>query len=202
MSRRAMIAKIHIAKQQLGLDDSTYREILRRHGGQGDKPSSAKMDDRQLDKVLQELVRKGFKPKQPKKGNRPHNYDRLPGYITKVEALLADMGLSWAYADSIARNITGGVGAPEIGKDPGVERLAWVRKDDHWRAIIAALVKEQEKRGHHAAILEELKEMGLEESYIEQLLVTNAIDPKNWHRRTALMVRIRQYLEAKRGKQS
>jgi len=33
MSRSANLAKIHIAKKQLGMDDATYRAMLQSHGG-------------------------------------------------------------------------------------------------------------------------------------------------------------------------
>ena len=40
-----MIAKIHLAKNQLGLDDDTYRSIIRQAVG---KDSSTKCTDKQL----------------------------------------------------------------------------------------------------------------------------------------------------------
>lgn len=39
-SRNSMITKIHIAKKDLALDDTTYRTILARHGAIGEIPSS------------------------------------------------------------------------------------------------------------------------------------------------------------------
>lgn len=56
--RRAALAKIHIAKKQLGLEDEAYRSILRRVAGQG---SAGKCDARQLGAVLEELRRLGFR---------------------------------------------------------------------------------------------------------------------------------------------
>ncbi|MGH8422340.1 MAG: phage protein GemA/Gp16 family protein, partial [Pseudomonas fluorescens] len=52
--RRAQIAKIHLAANQLGLDDSTYRELLLRITN---KDSSAAMSIQERDQVIQELKR-------------------------------------------------------------------------------------------------------------------------------------------------
>ena len=57
MSRRALIAKIHVAKKQLRLDDASYRELLQRAGG---RQSSKDMNDNQLQAVIDELKRIGF----------------------------------------------------------------------------------------------------------------------------------------------
>lgn len=192
--RRNDLAKIHLAKKQLGMSDDAYRAML---WTAARVRSSSELDEHGRRSVIEHLRKCGAKFARPKKaGKRPHNYNQLPEYITKVEALLADMGLSWAYADTIARNITGGKGAPERGSDPGVEKLAWVKGDKHWRAIIAALSVEQEKRGRYESILRLLGELGKDESYIEELLRRNGRNPKNWHRNRRLMDRIIEHLVA------
>ena len=56
-ARRAMIAKIHVAKKQLALEDGDYRAILERVAG---KASSAECSDAQLERVLGEFARLGF----------------------------------------------------------------------------------------------------------------------------------------------
>lgn len=192
--RKAMLAKIHIAKKDLGLDDDTYRAIIARHGD--GKASSRELTIGQLDLVLREFTGKGWQPKQPKKGRKPHNFDKLPGYVTKVEALLADMGLSWAYADSIARNITSGNGAPEINKAPGVDRLAWVKEEKHWRAIIAALSVEQTKRFRYETITKQLATLGRDESNVIELLTKNKRSTQNWNRNSTLMGQLIEVLQA------
>jgi len=103
------------------------------------------------------------------------------------------MGLSWGYADSIARNITGGKGH-RPGSDPGVERLAWVKRDQHWRDIITALAVEQEKRGKHDTILKLLQERGLDEAYVVELLKANNLKTEKWHRDRRKMGRIIEHL--------
>ena len=55
----AALAKIHIAKKDLALDDDTYRALLTRVTG---KSSSGKMSDQERANVLVELKRLGWKP--------------------------------------------------------------------------------------------------------------------------------------------
>lgn len=55
-----MIAKIHLAKKDLALTDDSYRDILRRITG---IDSSKAMRVEQLDAVLAEFARLGWKPK-------------------------------------------------------------------------------------------------------------------------------------------
>lgn len=58
--RRAMVAKIQIARKELALDEETYRAILIRLTGQS---SSTACTAAQLIVVLEELKAKGWKPK-------------------------------------------------------------------------------------------------------------------------------------------
>lgn len=61
--RNIMIAKIHLAKNQLGLDDDTYRSIIQQAVG---KDSSTKCTDKQLEKVIEKLKEKGWKDAKPR----------------------------------------------------------------------------------------------------------------------------------------
>lgn len=60
MSHRDMLAKIHIARKDLALDDEAYRGLLRRVGG---VESARDLSDRKADAVIAELKRLGWKPK-------------------------------------------------------------------------------------------------------------------------------------------
>ena len=60
-ARNTLIAKIHIAKKDLGLDDDTYRGALEMATG---KSSCSKMTDRQLQDTLAHFKTKGFQPKK------------------------------------------------------------------------------------------------------------------------------------------
>ncbi len=130
---RAILSKIHIAKQQLGMDDHSYRCVLSRIGGVS---SSKDLTTNQASALLKEFERLGWKPKASTKiKGKPKNFSQLPAQITKIEAQLTDMKLPWSYADSIARQMF------------KVQRVAWLRKPKQLDDIIAALHVEQEKRG-------------------------------------------------------
>jgi hypothetical protein len=58
-ARNPRLAKIHIARKELALDDGAYRAMLHRLTGQS---SSADCSDAQLDAVLEEFKAKGWKP--------------------------------------------------------------------------------------------------------------------------------------------
>ncbi len=100
IDRRAELAKIHVAKKALGLDDDTYRDMLWTVA----RVRSAKdLDAAGRAKVLDHLKGRGFKPivKRGNRPGRPHNInseDRGP-LLSKIEALLADAGRSWAYVN-------------------------------------------------------------------------------------------------------
>jgi hypothetical protein len=78
--RRAMIAKIHVAKKQLGLDDGAYRAVLVRVT---DRDSSAACSDAQLEQLIKEFVRLGFRNTGHAKSNKP--------WVRKVYAIWADL---------------------------------------------------------------------------------------------------------------
>ena len=57
-SRQNIMAKIHIGKKELGLDEETYRQGLQQITG---KTSCREMNIAELLKVLQAMQAKGFK---------------------------------------------------------------------------------------------------------------------------------------------
>lgn len=129
--KKGVISKIHVAKFQLGLDDETYRAVLKRLTG---KTSSKELTDREIGRVLAYFRENGFVEKpHPKTKGKPHNFDKLPPLITKIEALLADMKLDWRYADRMAKHMY------------KVERVAWIKKEYQLEGIIAALYYKQQK---------------------------------------------------------
>jgi len=126
-SRKSDLAKIHIAKKQMGMEDDTYRAMLMHVAG---VDSAGKLDMNGRMKVLHHLSTQGFKPKKFK--GKPNNVAREP-QLKKIEALLADMKLSWAYADAMAKHMF------------KVEKVAWLKEGKQYQAVITALVKKQAK---------------------------------------------------------
>ena len=58
--RRALLAKVHLAKKDLRLDDDTYRDILERETG---RRSSAECSVQELEHLVAHFRRQGFVPK-------------------------------------------------------------------------------------------------------------------------------------------
>jgi phage gp16-like protein len=99
--KQGELAKIHIAKKQLGLDDDTYREMLMQVAGVN---SAKDLTDISRAKVLEHLKTVGFKGTKQFKG-KPHNIGTKANNaarLSKIEALLADSGRPWAYATAMA----------------------------------------------------------------------------------------------------
>ena len=57
--RRGMLAKIHMARKQLGLDEAAYRDVVERITG---GTSARTASDAALHRLLAEFTRLGFKP--------------------------------------------------------------------------------------------------------------------------------------------
>lgn len=135
-SRRADLAKIHIAKKDLGLDDEVYRDILwtvARVRSAGD------LDDAGRRAVLEHFRARGWKPAPAGRKSfpgRPHNVDSNP-QLKKVEALLADGRRPWSYADAMVRRMF------------HVERVAWCNAEQ-LQKLIAALVVDQKRHASKA----------------------------------------------------
>ncbi len=131
--RRRELAKIHIAKKQLGLDDATYRAILMNIAG---VESSADLDAKSRKRVIAHFVSSGFQPtrgKTPHPGT-PHNFQSGNSrQLRLIEALLSELQKPWSYADAIAKRMY------------GVERIAWC-KPKHLNAVISALKKNKSRQ--------------------------------------------------------
>ena len=90
MPVQKLLAKIHIAKKDLCLDEETYRDALE---GQTGKRSSAKMSNEEIIKCLRHFESLGWQPKsKPKKyGDSPRDlYDSSGAIKRKVEAMWAN----------------------------------------------------------------------------------------------------------------
>lgn len=124
--RKKELAKIHIAKKELGLDDDTYRAILRHYGGV-DSAATLSSDGRR--RVLDQLAARGFTGK-PQDKHRPK---KMTPQMQKIEALLADSKLPWRYAVGISKQMY------------GKQRLEWLTGDE-LGGVITALVMRAEKR--------------------------------------------------------
>lgn len=149
--RNRELTLIHIAKAQLQMADDAYRSMLWTVG----RVHSAKdLDFTGRKKVLEHMKRCGFKPKA-KPGSssrnkhvaeRPNNYgsDVRGNQIKKVEALLADAGRPWSYAEALAKTMF------------RVDKFEFCNPDQLQR-MIAALVYDQKRRAAAAYKAKEVK---------------------------------------------
>ncbi len=127
-TRKSLIQKIHIAKNQLGFDDDTYRDFLTLHAK---KDSCSKMTVPELFTVFNAFKNSGFKVKS-KKHKKPFATPEKQQYMDKIEALLADTGKPWAYAEGIAKQMY------------RKQRLQWCSVEQ-LRGVMIALQKQQRK---------------------------------------------------------
>jgi phage gp16-like protein len=122
--RGAALAKLHIAKKDLGMSDDAYRQLLARHGATVESPSARDMNIAQIDSVLKEMIGKGWKPKRTGRANgspvpKGKKYSPKTRHKTKMETTKADaLRAVWV---GMAR-----AGYLRDGSDNAL--LAWVRK--------------------------------------------------------------------------
>lgn len=132
-ARTRELGRIHILKSKLGLDDENYRNVLwtlaRVHSA------------RDLDEHGRRQVIAHLQAHLARQDRRPHNLEAdSRRELKKIEALLADAGRPWAYAESILRHMTSG----------RVERIEFADAQQR-RALIAALWKDAKRRSEHDA---------------------------------------------------
>ncbi|EBG7270707.1 gp16 family protein [Salmonella enterica] len=129
---KRLIGAIKAGQSFLGWDDATYRGVLCRLTG---KRSSTKCSIRELEDVKEYMHSQGFPRKAPKgKGRRPNVANRRKALLSKIEALLAEGGLSWAYAEGIASHMY---------KQHVIEWL----DDDQLHGVMVALIKQSRRKG-------------------------------------------------------
>ncbi len=134
--RRAELAKIHIAKKELGMSEDDYRAMLLQVGG---KESAGDLSAAARRQVLDHLAALGGKSARRKTyPGRPKNIDggrhSRAEQLKKIEALLTVGKKPWSYGDALALRIC------------KVAKVAWVPDHDLYK-IITALRKEGQRKG-------------------------------------------------------
>lgn len=131
-TRKALLAKVHIARKELALNEETYRAMLVSVTGHN---SAADLNAQQLEAVLKSLKAAGFKPKASKKfGKRPNVAAGKEVLLSKIEALLADAKRPWSYADAMAQRMF------------KVEKLSWL-DEMQLRKLMQALIIDAKRNG-------------------------------------------------------
>lgn len=130
---RQYIQLIHIAKAQLGLDDDLYRSVLL---SLTNKSSCSDMGAIELDKVLEYMKSKGFKPssKKSRKGHSPVSRNKKASEKTPLDKLrqvwieMAYNGLLKDGSEQALLNWSKSQ-AKRFNKGVPVERMEWLDGD-------------------------------------------------------------------------
>lgn len=135
--RRAMLAKVHLAKKQIGLDEDDYRQILLEETG---RASAGDCTEGELERALRRFEALGFKP-LPKAGAQPSQRPAQHPVARKARAL-------W-----ISLYHLGAVRSPDekaleafAKRQLGCERLVWANQSHGYR-LIEALKAMAERHG-------------------------------------------------------
>lgn len=100
--RKGLIAKIKVAQKELALDDDNYRAILKRITG---KLSCKQMNLLELQKIMAEMERLGFKPTKKSIGRKPLHLTDVSELMNKIAVLLKEIDKTWEYANGIAKRM-------------------------------------------------------------------------------------------------
>lgn len=100
--RKGLIAKIHVAKNQMHMDDDVYRNLLQETTG---KNSCTEMTLLELQRVIAKMERLGFKPTRKNLGAKPLHFTDVSELMNKLAVLLKLTEKSWEYANGMAKQM-------------------------------------------------------------------------------------------------
>ncbi len=155
--RRGLLAKVHVAKKQLGLDDDTYRDLVELVTGER---SSGACNTAQLVDLVAELEKRGFKPVALNGGKRT-SAPKKAGARRRADHPVARK----ARALWISLHQLGEIDNPSeqaleafAKRQLGVEQLQWADQGQGYK-LIEALKRMAERAGwSQAGTLDEIKD--------------------------------------------
>ncbi len=125
--RRSLIAKVHIAPKQLGLDEDSYRAVMHRVTG---RISAADCDVAQLEALVQEFTRLGFrataKPVPGKRGTARADHP----LARKARAMWISLGLLCAVRETSEPALEA-----FARRQMGCERFQWANQSQGDRLV-------------------------------------------------------------------
>jgi phage gp16-like protein len=128
--RQAELAKIHIAKKQLGLDDETYRDMLWTIAR---VKTASELDEHGRRQVIEHLKSRGFRDR-----TRPVPALDRAALVAKVRAQLFALDRPETYADAMSRRMF------------HVDRFEWCHPGQLHK-LVAALTYAQQREAKKAA---------------------------------------------------
>lgn len=158
---RAMLAKIHIAKKELGLSDDVYRDILQTRYK---KDSAARLTSFEADDLVGHFKSQGFRVKQAvrpssipgasgmvpsmaSKGKRPkpEGFKSSPTYDKPMARKVVALWINLALAGTIRYSSDAALQS-YVKRMTGVDNLAWC-DDRQLYSLIEALKKWAKREG-------------------------------------------------------
>ena len=140
--RRAELGKIHIAKQQLGLDEDTYRGLIHHVTG---KRSAGELDSTERRAVLDEMARRGFRP-QPRDHGRGRRERPTPAAQHRQARKARALWLSLYHLGEV-RDPAEAAMDSFIARQCGISTAAWMKDPADARTVIEALKSWCERAG-------------------------------------------------------
>ncbi|GDO99208.1 gp16 family protein [Escherichia coli] len=126
MQKKRLIQLIHIARNELRMDEETYRQMLQ---GLTGITSTKDMDLRQLNRVLESMKRRGFRIRTGGGGRDFLPPDRHP-QSRKIRALWLEMAAAGIVRDRSEKAL-----ARWILRETGVSALQWLSNEQASRVI-------------------------------------------------------------------
>jgi len=139
--RRALLAKVHLAKKDLRLDDDTYRDILERITG---RRSSAECSVGELENLVAHFRTKGFVPKAVAGGRKGSAVQRGPRQADHPVAKKARALWISLHQLGVVENASEQALEAFAKRQLGVERMQWMDQGLGFKLIEA--LKEWAKR--------------------------------------------------------
>jgi len=148
---RALLAKIHIAKKELGFSDDVYRDILQ---GRYKKDSAAKLSRFEAEDLIGHFKGLGFKVKRTpggKAGTAPGRagdsprFTSSPTYDKPMARKVVAMWINLALAGVVKYSSDAALQA-YVKRMTGVDNLAWCEDGQLWK-VVEALKKWAKREG-------------------------------------------------------
>jgi len=127
---RNQLAVIHIAKKEVGMSDDEYRDLL----GSVGVESSKDLNTKTFAVVMGHFEKSGFKTKSKTRKRKINNLpEGKKALMSKLEAIILDMGLDWPYVDGMAK------------RSFKIEKVQWLEPPELMK-LVQMMIKHQKRQ--------------------------------------------------------